>query len=123
MDIKNQNNQHHARKTWKESLMRSSSSDATCLASQLCQNGRQETGLAIIGTGASRSVIGNDNVPAVLQELPESVRSMVKELPSRLGFRFGNNQIAYSFKQLQIPLMHGIRRVEVVPSGTPSIVN
>ena len=87
MDIKNQNNQHHARKTWKESLMRSSSSDA------------------------------------VLQELPESVRSMVKELPSRLGFRFGNNQIAYSFKQLQIPLMHGIRRVEVVPSGTPSIVN
>ena len=103
--------------------MRSSSSDATCLASQLCQNGRQETGLAIIGTGASRSVIGNDNVPAVLQELPESVRSMVKELPSRLGFRFGNNQIAYSFKQLQIPLMHGIRRVEVVPSGTPSIVN
>ena len=39
------------------------------LLDQRSQNG---TGLAIIDTGASRSVIGSDNVPAVLQKLPSN---------------------------------------------------
>ena len=48
------------------------SSDATCLMSLLDQRSQNGTGLAIIDTGASRSVIGSDNVPAVLQKLPSN---------------------------------------------------
>ena len=112
-----------------ETMMPASTNNATCLASQsqIGTNGRQETGLAIIDTGASRSVIGTDHVPAVLQKLPETVRNMVREQPSRVGFRLGNNQIAYGFKQIQIPLNYGKRQIllliEVVPNATPSLLS
>ena len=86
-----------------------------------------QNGLAILDTGASRSVIGADNVPAVLQKLPTNVQKLVREKPSKIGFRFGNDQIAYSFKQLQIPLVHGKLRiwllVEVVPKATPFLLS
>ena len=108
-------------------LFQRRSSDATCLMSQLDRRSQNGTGLAIIDTGASRSVIGSDNVPAVLQKLPSKIREMVKEKPSNVGFRFGNNHIAYSFKQLQIPLMYGKHRIwlliEVVPKGTPFLLS
>ena len=84
-------------------------------------------GMAILDTGASRSVIGDDHVPIMLQKLPEAVRSQVKEQPSCIGFRFGNNQIAYSYKQLRIPLIHGKMRmwilVEVAPKATPFLLS
>eukprot|EP00435_Cladocopium_sp_Y103_P075146 s308_g54.t1 len=84
-------------------------------------------GLAILDTGASRSVIGSEHVTAVLQKLPESVRNQVREKPSHVGFRFGNNQTAYSFKQFQIPLRQGKMRiwllVEVVPKATPFLLS
>ena len=100
---------------------------AECLTSQAHRANLQATGLAILDTGASRSVIGNDHVPFVLQKLPASVREQVRECPSKVGFRFGNNQIAYSFKQLQIPLMHQKQRIwlliEVVPKATPFLLS
>ena len=83
------------------------SKPAECLNSQTTVKPASMTGLAIIDTGASRSVIGNDLVPAVLEKLPSNIRGMVREQPSKVGFRFGNNQVSYSFKQLQIPLIHG----------------
>ena len=95
---------------------------AECLTSQAHRT-KQATGMAILDTGASRSVIGNDHVTAVLQKLPASVREQVRECPSKVGFRFGNNHIAYSFKQLQIPLFYKNQRIwlliEVVPKATP----
>ena len=84
-------------------------------------------GQAIVDTGASRSVIGIDNVPAFLNSLPTSVRNRVKEKPSRIGFRFGNNQIEYSFKQLRIPIDCEALRIwlviEVVPKATPFLLS
>ena len=84
-------------------------------------------GMAILDTGASRSVVGEDHVPWIMKQLPEQIRSMVKERDSRVGFRFGNNQIEYSFKQMQIPLIQGNQRVwiliEVVPKATPFLIS
>ena len=84
-------------------------------------------GMAILDTGASRSVVGEDHVPNILEQLPEQIRNVVKEKGSRVGFRFGNNQIEYSFKQLHIPLIHGNQRVwiiiEVVPRATPFLIS
>ena len=82
---------------------------------------------AILDTGASRSVIGQDIVPSMLKELPQHVRDSIKECPSRVGFRFGNNQIEYSFKQLQIPIQTSGKRIwlliEVVPKATPFLLS
>ena len=104
-----------------------STSEATSFAQQPSHRTETCNGLAILDTGASRSVIGSDNIPAVLQKLPMSVRDLIKEKPSRIGFRFGNNHIAYSFKQLQIPLIKGKTRfwllVEVVPKATPFLLS
>ena len=99
---------------------------AECLTSQAHRT-KQASGMAILDTGASRSVIGNDHVTAVLQKLPASVREQVRECPSKVGFRFGNNHIAYSFKQLQIPLFYKNQRIwlliEVVPKATPFLLS
>ena len=52
---------------------------------------------------------------------------MVREQSSNIGFRFGNNQVLYTFKQLQIPLIHSRQRswllVEVVPRATPFLLS
>ena len=56
----------------------------------LCQT--DQMGKAILDTGASRSVIGRELVPGVLKQLPRKIRNQVREKPSRVGFRFGNNQ-------------------------------
>eukprot|EP00435_Cladocopium_sp_Y103_P045775 s379_g13.t1 len=84
-------------------------------------------GLAILDTGASRSVIGSDLWPGVLKSLPTAVRNQVQEHPSKVGFRFGNNQITYSFKQVRIPIFAHKRRIwiviEVVPHATPFLIS
>ena len=86
-----------------------------------------EDGLAILDTGASRSVIGADLWPGVLKSLPREVQSRVQEHPSKVGFRFGNNQITYSFKQVRIPIIAGRSRiwmvVEIVPRATPFLIS
>ena len=65
--------------------------------------------------------------PSMLKELPQHVRDSIKECPSRVGFRFGNNQIEYSFKQLQIPIQTSGKRIwlliEVVPKATPFLLS
>ena len=84
-------------------------------------------GMAILDTGASRSVVGEDVLPALMKSLPTIVRTMVRESPSKVGFRFGNNQVTYSFKQLKIPILQKGMRVwlviEVVPKATPFLLS
>ena len=105
----------------KETKGSTTSEPVECHHSQTAVKAGSMTGLAIIDTGASRSVIGNDLV------LPMSIRQQVREQPSKVGFRFGNNQVSYSFKQLQIPLVYGKHRiwllVEVVPKATPFLLS
>ena len=97
---------------------------AVCFSSDGSKDHRHQ---AILDTGASRSVIGQDIVPSMLKELPQHVRDSIKECPSRVGFRFGNNQIEYSFKQLQIPIQSTGKRIwlliEVVPKATPFLLS
>ena len=82
---------------------------------------------AILDTGASRSVIGSELVPSLLKDLPAASQALVKEKPSRVGFRFGNNQISYSHSQLQIPMIGNGKRIwlliEVVPGATPFLMS
>ena len=42
--------------------------------------------MAVLDTGASRSVIGLSLVPSLLKDLPAETRALVKQLPSHVGF-------------------------------------
>ena len=84
-------------------------------------------GFAIVDTGASRSVIGSENLPQMMQMLDSTTRARVKEKSSCIGFRFGNNQIEYSFKQIWIPIYSDTQQIwiiiEVVPKCTPFLLS
>ena len=84
-------------------------------------------GYAIVDTGASRSVIGSENLPQMMRLLDPVTRARSKEKASRIGFRFGNNQIEYSFKQVWIPIRSGNQQIwliiEVVPKRTPFLLS
>jgi len=95
----------------KEPKVSSISEVAECNTSQMAAKTVPATGMAIIDTGASHSGIGRNHVPAILRKLPASIRQMVREQSSNIGFRFGNNQMLSSFKQLQIPLIHSRQRI------------
>ena len=98
-----------------------------CLTSKPSMETVNWDGLAILDTGASRSVIGEDIVPALLKNLPWPTRSLIKIVPSRVGFKFGNNQVTHSFQQLRIPIMQRNKKiwliVEVVPKATPFLLS
>ena len=108
-------------------LMRPSTEVCECLSSTVNPDSAKSQGLAIVDTGASRSVIGIDHVPSMLKGLPRKVQESVRECPSKVGFRFGNNQIEYSFKQIQIPIETSTKRIwlliEVVPKATPFLLS
>eukprot|EP00435_Cladocopium_sp_Y103_P025468 s968_g6.t1 len=82
---------------------------------------------AVLDTGASRSVIGSELVPSLLKDLPTSIRSQVKQLPSSVGFKFGNNQVSYSHSQLRIPMIGPKKKIwlliEVVKGHTPFLMS
>ena len=94
--------------------------DSPCVSEKL-------QGFAILDTGASRSVIGSDVLPLLLEKLPDRVRNMIKKVPSKVGFRFGNNQITHSFMQVRIPIIRPHQRIwlliEVVPKATPFLLS
>ena len=60
---------------------------------------------AILDTGASRCIIGSSVLCKLLQRLPEAVRSSIKERPSQIKFRFGNNQTLTSQKRVYFPFL------------------
>ena len=83
---------------------------------------------AVLDTGASRSVIGSQLVPSLLKDLSAEIRAKVREVPSRVGFRFGNNEVLYSQYQVQIPLCQNKGKriwliVEVVKGLTPFLLS
>ena len=72
-------------------------------------------------------MIGSELVPSLLTDLPANVRIRVKEVPSNIGFRFGNNQVLYSQSQIQVPLSSPGKKtwlvIEVVPGATPFLLS
>ena len=82
---------------------------------------------AILDTGASRSVIGRHLVAPLLKSLPKHVRDRIRKVPSKVGFRFGNNHVAFSHEQLQIPFETVDKRIwlliEVVSQKTPFLLS
>ena len=80
--------------------------------------------LAILDTGASRCVMGENLLKAFLGQLDRETRKQIRVAPSSVRFRFGNNQTLLSQKRLLVPLVSPSSKIlwlslEVVPGSTP----
>ena len=79
---------------------------------------------AILDTGASRCIIGEKTLQALKGCLAVDVQSRLKTSPSKIKFRFGNNQTLTSSYRVHFPLKAQDSRtvwlaVEVVEGATP----
>lgn len=98
--------------------VRSPEQSETCRQPHL---GDQGTG--IIDTGASKSVIGEKRVNALLSTLQPIHRESVKWQESETVFRFGNNGCLKSVGALFIPFGKRWMKVEVVQGMTPFLLS
>ena len=83
---------------------------------------------AILDTGASRCIIGEKTLKVLQSHLPPNVCSKLKSSPSKIKFRFGNEQSLTSSYRIHFPLNAVDHRtvwlaVEVVPGGTPFLLS
>ena len=58
----------------------------------------------IVDLGASQTVIGQQQVPELLNHLPVPIRSKVKKVPCSTMFRFGNSSAVECQEALLVPL-------------------
>ena len=79
---------------------------------------------AILDTGASKCVMEDELLKRFMLELSPQVRGELRETPSQVRFRFGNNQTLTSMKRVLLPLKAKGKRplwlsVEIVRGQTP----
>lgn len=79
--------------------------------------------IGIVDLGASQTVIGSTQVPELLAQLPEQIRSQVKRTSCNLVFRFGNHQTLNSRHALVFPLRDQWFRIAIVPGKTPFLLS
>ena len=79
---------------------------------------------AIIDTGASRTIIGEDRVAGLMGSFSQKVREGVLRTKSKVTFKFGNSGTLQSSHALLFPRAKaGWIRVEVVPGRTPFLIS
>ena len=75
--------------------------------------------VGVVDLGASQTVIGSQQVPELLAQLPDGVRQGVKRKPCHLIFRFGNHQALVSRQALLMPLQSQYFQIAIVDGRTP----
>ena len=77
----------------------------------------------MVDLGASQTVIGSQQVPELLSQLPDWVRKQVKRVPCHLIFRFGNHQTSVSRHASLLPLGSQRFQIAVVEGPTPFLIS
>ena len=77
----------------------------------------------IIDTGASKTVIGQKKIDALIRSLPSTIRAKLHWGKSATTFRFGNDGTLASLGALYVPLGSRWMRIEVVSGGTPFLLS
>ena len=75
--------------------------------------------VGVVDLGASQTVIGSQQVPELLAQLPDGVRQGVKRKRCHLIFRFGNHQTLVSRQALLMPLGSQYFQIAIVDGRTP----
>ncbi len=111
------------RKSSSEGVARKVNSD-TKINSEECETSFASTGTTgVVDLGASQSVIGNQQIPDLLKQLPSEVRQQIRRTNCSLTFRFGNHQTLESHHALLFPLLGKWFRVAVVKGNTPFLLS
>ena len=79
--------------------------------------------MGIVDLGASQTVIGDKQVPELLQLLPSNVRDRIQRTSCNLTFRFGNQQTLACKHALLLPLGTAQFRIAIVPGRTPFLLS
>ena len=87
-------------------------------------NGSQAIGCpGIVDTGASKTVIGQRKVKALIQSMPLEIQNQMNWKKSETMFRFGNNAVLPSVGALYLPFGSRWMRIEVVEGDTPFLLS
>ena len=79
--------------------------------------------VGVVDLGASQTVIGSEQVPELLSNLPDWVRAKTRRCQCNLTFRFGNHQTLSSRHALVLPLGSQSFRIAVVEGKTPFLIS
>jgi hypothetical protein len=79
--------------------------------------------IGAVDLGASQTVIGSQQVPELLSQIPEWVRKDVKRKPCNLVFRFGNHQTLVSRQALLLPLGSQGFQIAIVEGKSPFLIS
>ena len=77
----------------------------------------------VVDLGATKTVIGSDNVVELLNNLHPKVRDLIERCPCHITFRFGNHGTLQSQQALVIPFAGFRLKVAVVPGSTPFLLS
>ena len=77
----------------------------------------------ILDLGASKTVIGSDNVAELIQSLDSDIRRQLTRCPCNITFKFGNQATLTSQQALVIPIGFLKLKVAIVNGGTPFLIS
>ena len=79
--------------------------------------------VGVVDLGASQTVIGDQQVPDLLQGIPQEVKNQVRKISCHLVFRFSNHQTLTSKTALIFPVHKTWFRIAIVPGQTPFLLS
>eukprot|EP00435_Cladocopium_sp_Y103_P015268 s676_g3.t1 len=79
--------------------------------------------VGVVDLGTSQTVIGSEQVPEMLSQLPTWVRQQVRRCPCNLVFHCGNHQTLVSKHAMVFPLGKMSFRIAVVDGKTPFLIS
>ena len=89
--------------------------------SMLCFATHDSSG--IVDLGASKTVIGDEHLTSLIQNLDPTVREKLRRCPCRITFRFGNQGTLTSSQALVIPIGKFHLKVAIVKGETPFLLS
>ena len=91
--------------------------ERACLATERVE-------MAILDTGASKTVVGRENFRTAISQLDPNLRQQIRTTKSQTVFRFGNNGTLPSLFTAWVPFGKGQWfRIEVVAGHTPFLIS
>ena len=77
----------------------------------------------VVDLGATKTVIGSDNIPSLLQGIHPEVRKKLQRCKCQVTFRFGNHGTLQSQHALVVPFQGFKLKIAVVPGSTPFLLS
>jgi len=77
----------------------------------------------IVDLGASQTVMGEYQLREFLHDLPDNVRTKVREQKVSMTFRFGNNSTVACDRAILVPVQRYWIRIAIVKSRTPFLLS